>query len=100
MRMSNGRRCPDRPLRAGGGRVGARRHARPETTSAAVTLVANRFEIERVAGKGGMGTVFRARDRQTDRIVALKVVEPDFANARFQREAELLSELTDSAIVR
>jgi eukaryotic-like serine/threonine-protein kinase len=47
-----------------------------------------------------MGTVFRAHDRETDRTVAVKVVEPAFANARFEREAELLARLEDPAIVR
>ena len=65
-----------------------------------MSLVADRFEIEEVAGKGGMGTVFRARDRKTDRVVALKIVEPEFANTRVRREAELLAELVAPAIVR
>jgi hypothetical protein len=34
-------------------------------------LVADRFEIERVVGSGGMGTVYRARDRRSDDLVAV-----------------------------
>src|SRR5690242_1220961 len=33
--------------------------------------IGDRFEIERLAGKGGMGEVYRARDRQTGDMVAV-----------------------------
>jgi hypothetical protein len=41
------------------------------------TLFANRFEIERAAGSGGMGTVYRARDRYSSEVVALKLLHPE-----------------------
>ena len=63
-------------------------------------VVAQRFEVVSVAGKGGMGTVFRARDRTTGAHVALKVVEGVYANDRFVREASLLANLEHEAIVR
>ena len=66
-------------------------------------LIANRFEIELTAGVGGMGTVYRARDRVTGNIVALKVLsEPSHDNNeldRFSREAQLLAELRHPGIV-
>lgn len=37
-------------------------------------IVAGRFEIERRAGSGGMGEVFRARDLASGAAVALKVL--------------------------
>ena len=37
-------------------------------------LVADRFEIEKLAATGGMGDVYRARDRRTAEVVALKVL--------------------------
>ena len=37
-------------------------------------LVASRFEIEDLAGEGGMATVYRARDRTTGHAVALKLL--------------------------
>jgi hypothetical protein len=47
-----------------------------------------------------MGTVFRARDLESDTLVALKMVEGDAANARFEREANLLAQLQHPNIVR
>jgi Tol biopolymer transport system component len=57
------------------------------------------FEIVSLLGAGGMGEVYRARDTQLKRDVAIKVLpEPLAADpdrvARFQREAELLATLT------
>src|SRR6185369_5218253 len=69
-------------------------------------LVAGRFEIERLAGWGGMGDVYRAVDRLRGLPVALKVLhgedhrESPFAAERFAREAETLAELTHPAIVK
>jgi len=65
------------------------------------TLIARRFEIERLAGRGGMGAVFRARDVTTGDAVALKLLEGDSADVeRFGREATALSELHHPGIVR
>ena len=38
-------------------------------------LIADRFELEELVGTGGMSTVFRARDLQLDRLVALKEMQ-------------------------
>jgi tetratricopeptide (TPR) repeat protein len=65
------------------------------------TLVASRFEIERLAGAGGMGSVYRARDRETGAPVAVKALHrPDLTAARFEREAEVLAQLEHPGIVR
>ncbi|MRG90727.1 serine/threonine-protein kinase [Polyangium spumosum] len=67
------------------------------------SVVAGRFLIERFAGKGGMGEVFRARDTRTGARVALKLLHAHVdgfeENERFEREARLLSELRHPAIV-
>ena len=66
------------------------------------SIVAARFEIERLAGSGGMASVYRARDLRTGEVVALKlthgaqVMDPE----RFAREAEVLAELRHPGIVR
>src|SRR5437016_11955979 len=65
-------------------------------------VIAARFEIERHAGAGGMGEVFRAIDRLTAAPAAVKVLhsgEPELV-ARFDREAAVLAELRHPAIVR
>jgi serine/threonine protein kinase len=66
-------------------------------------LFAGRFAIERVAGSGGMGTVYAARDLHTDRPVALKLLQlsGNFTGdiERFSREAAVLAELDHPGIV-
>ena len=69
-------------------------------------VFANRFEIDRFAGSGGMGTVYRARDRYTKDTVALKLlsIQPKKTgdseeSDRFAREAQILSELRHPGIV-
>ncbi|MBZ0232957.1 MAG: serine/threonine protein kinase, partial [Deltaproteobacteria bacterium] len=64
-------------------------------------LVAGRFEVEIHVGSGGMGSVHRARDRESGALVALKrlrVADAD-ASRRFLREAELLARLRHPGIV-
>ena len=56
------------------------------------------YEILGPLGAGGMGEVYRARDTNLDREVAIKVLPEDFASdperlARFEREAKLLGSL-------
>ena len=53
------------------------------------------YEVIAEIGKGGMGEVYRARDTNLDRDVALKVLPQAFTDdpdrlARFQREAQVL----------
>ncbi|WP_438025888.1 serine/threonine-protein kinase [Sorangium sp. So ce233] len=64
--------------------------------------IADRFELERQAGAGGMGALYRAVDLETGAPVAVKVLhgaqEADLS--RFAREARILDQLTDPAVVR
>jgi eukaryotic-like serine/threonine-protein kinase len=61
------------------------------------TALAASYTLERELGRGGMATVFLARDLRHDRPVALKVLHPDLAHAlgpeRFQREIKLAARL-------
>jgi serine/threonine protein kinase len=51
---------------------------------------ADLYDIERELGHGGMATVYLARDRKHDRLIALKVLRPDLVStlgaSRFLRE--------------
>ncbi len=64
-------------------------------------VVADRFTLESVAGVGGMGVVYRAHDRTTQRTVALKVQTARRLEdgARFEQEALVLRELSHPRIV-
>ncbi|NIR41968.1 MAG: serine/threonine protein kinase, partial [Actinobacteria bacterium] len=59
----------------------------------AAQKIADRYELLREIGKGGMGTVFAGRDTQLNRPCAVKILReeasyhPD-AKARFEREAQ------------
>ena len=69
----------------------------PEVLAKLREALAGRYEIERELGRGGMATVYLARDVQHDRPVALKVLHPDLAASlgaeRFQREIKLAAGL-------
>src|SRR5215471_6793577 len=65
------------------------------------SVIAGRFEMLSQAGAGGMSSVFRARDLQTSRIVAVKVLKLDrpFDLARFAREASTLASVHHPNVV-
>ncbi|MET0285604.1 MAG: protein kinase [Polyangiales bacterium] len=62
----------------------------------------DRFELLRLVGEGSYGVVYEARDRETDKSVAFKLLNraDEVAEERFEREASVLSELSHPAIVR
>jgi len=62
------------------------------------------LEILELIGKGGMGAVYKARQRQLDRVVALKILPPGIGDdsafaGRFAREAKALAKLNHPGIV-
>jgi eukaryotic-like serine/threonine-protein kinase len=65
-------------------------------------IIADRFVIERLVGSGGMGEVFRARDRLSGGLVAIKILHGSLVRdtERFKREAQILAEVTHPRIVR
>ncbi|MEN8672632.1 serine/threonine-protein kinase [Nocardioides sp.] len=63
-----------------------------------------RYRLESELGRGGMGIVYAARDTSLDRLVALKIITPQWAEdaeyrARFEREALSLSRVESPHVV-
>ena len=65
--------------------------------------LAERYALERELGRGGMATVYLARDLKHGRLVAIKVLRPEIAAAlgpeRFLREIEVAARLTHPHIL-
>jgi class 3 adenylate cyclase/streptogramin lyase/predicted Ser/Thr protein kinase len=62
------------------------------------------YEIETLAGQGGMGVVYRARDARLGRAVAVKVISPALARdqsfrKRFQRESRLAAQIEHPNVI-
>jgi serine/threonine protein kinase len=67
-------------------------------------VLANSYEITRLIGQGGMGTVYEGRQMRLGQRVAIKVMSADLsanreALARFRREAEVTSQIRHPHIV-
>src|SRR5215213_2073083 len=68
------------------------------------SVLSHQYEIIRPIGRGGMATVYLARERALDRFVAIKVLRPDLALAeshreRFRREARIAARLSHPGIL-
>jgi len=69
-----------------------------------LSVLADKYEIGEQLGQGGMGSVYRARQKSLDRWIALKVIHPQTAaqpgfSERFAREARALARLNHPNIV-
>jgi eukaryotic-like serine/threonine-protein kinase len=74
-----------------------------DTGHAARLPQSSEFEVLSTLGKGGMGVVYRAREKATGREVALKVVLDAMSPVRlerFRREGELVARLSHPGIVK
>ena len=67
-------------------------------------VIAGRYELLDLIGKGGMSSVYKAHDRLLDRQIAVKVLHPHFTEdeeyvERFRREARAVAQLSHPNIV-
>jgi len=68
-------------------------------------VLCDRYEIIERLGQGGMGSVYKAMDRELERFVALKTVRPDLASntgmlRRLKEEILLARKVTDPNVIR
>ncbi len=75
-----------------------------ELRSHIASVLDTAYELDKEIGRGGMGIVFKARDRRLKRAVAVKLLPPELAfrseiRSRFLREAETAAQLSHPNIV-
>src|SRR5271170_5775210 len=68
-------------------------------------IVNGAFHVLQKIGSGGMGSVYKAHERETNRMVGVKILQPKLADrkdlvSRFRREARAMSQLSHPNIVR
>lgn len=75
-----------------------------ENLNPAIPILANRYQLLQTLGSGGMAVVYRAKDLNLERYVAVKILRPDFSKdegfrKRFHQEAKAAANLSHPNIV-
>lgn len=91
-------------LRTGTGSIDANQFNGPQISVEELSAKFTDLEILEVIGMGGMGAVYRVRQKKLDRVVALKIIRPDISDSgeflqRFEREAKAMARLNHPNIV-
>ncbi len=78
---------------------------RHQTSLTKGSVIASRYEILSLLGKGGMGMVYKAQDRLLDEVVAIKVLRSEFAqdpamSQRFRSEIKLARKVSHPNVCR
>ncbi len=78
---------------------------RPQDTFIGRDILNGQFQVLQKIGSGGMGSVYKALQRDMNRMVAVKVLHPKLTNrkdlvSRFRREARAMSHLTHPNTVK
>ncbi len=79
-------------------------HHDTDVAGPGASLLSDRYRLDALIGQGGVGTVWRARDLQLDRDVAVKQLQPGIASDpmaadRFRREATTAASLSHTSLV-
>ena len=69
------------------------------------TNLPDRYEVLGELGRGGMGIVYKARDRETGEVLAIKILKPEIAEdaailERFKNELRLAHQITHRNVAR
>lgn len=68
-------------------------------------VIAGRFQVLEMLGIGGMGAVYKAHDRDIDRVIALKCIRPELMGnlevvQRFTQELLLTRQISHKNVIR
>ncbi|MBZ5568384.1 MAG: protein kinase [Acidobacteriia bacterium] len=80
-------------------------YAAPAPALSPGTVLGGRYQILELLGEGGMGAVYKAKDVEVDRLIALKLIRPELASnpailQRFKQELVLSRQVTHRNVVR